>query len=288
MTIAANIDRLALPQPADHLLISAPEGAAAKNLVFLGVQELHRFHYKEIRDFGRRALTTVADLQDAREITLTLHGAGYGLDEDEAFDSEVAGVIDALRLRQVPPSLKYVTFAEISPARAERMRRALRRLLPDPGTGRDGDSPSTRPNAELTEHLRSVGYDSLAKRHAFVAMPFNGTLDDHFYYAIKPAVQSVGLLCERVDQQNFTGDVVSYMTARISSSSLLVADVSEPNPNVYLEIGFAWGRAIPTVLLCSNNCKEIAFDIRGQRLIKYGLIRDLELKLKSELAEIIE
>jgi hypothetical protein len=165
------------------------------------------------------------------------------------------------------------------------MRRSLRRLLPEPAYGEDDGG--TRPSAVLDERLQSVGASSLAKRHAFVAMPFDGTLDDHFHYAIAPAVRSAGLLCERMDQQKFTGDVVSNMIARISSASILVAEVSDQNPNVYLEIGFAWGRAIPTVLLCSDDTKEIAFDLRSQRLIKYRQIRDLEQMLKNELAELV-
>ncbi|MGH4024041.1 MAG: hypothetical protein ACRDRV_05590, partial [Pseudonocardiaceae bacterium] len=186
---------------------------------------------------------------------------------------------------QVPAGLEYVTFAEISQSRAGRMRHKLRRLLPD-SMHVDGGL-GARPNETLTEHLRSVGYDSLVKRHAFVAMPFDGALEDHYYYAIAPAVRDAGLLCERMDEQNFTGDVVSRMKDRISSASLLVADVSHQNPNVYLEIGFAWGRAIPTVLLCSEECAQVAFDIQGQRLIRYQKIRDLESKLKHELSELL-
>lgn len=282
---AAGVDEAGLPAPGAHLVVRAPTGLPVGNLVFLGVAEVGRFGYREIREFGMRAITTLARTERIREITVTLHGAGFGLDEHEAFDSEVAGILDALRSGQVPAALEYVTFAEISPSRADRLRRSLHRLLPAPTRSAAGAGP--RPDETQTDHLRSVGYDSLVKPHAFVAMPFDGTLEDHYYYAIAPAVRNAGLLCERVDQQNFTGDVVGYMKDRISSASLLVADVSYQNPNVYLEIGFAWGRAIPTVLLCSVECEQIAFDIQGQRLIRYQKIRELESKLKHELSEIL-
>jgi len=118
-------------------------------------------------------------------------------------------------------------------------------------------------------------------------MPFNGDYEDHYDYAILPSVRSRGLLCERVDQQRFTGDVIEYMKDRISSAAILLAEVSSRNPNVYLEIGYAWGRGIPTVLLCSDNCEDLAFDIRGQRIIRYGRIRDLEAKLNAELGGLL-
>ncbi|MGH4026934.1 MAG: hypothetical protein ACRDRV_20365, partial [Pseudonocardiaceae bacterium] len=199
---ATGIRQAELPAPGDHLMVRTPTGLPARRVVFLGVPDISGFGYREIREFGMRALTTVARLENIREITVTLHGAGFGLDEHEAFDSEVAGIIDALRSGQVPAGLEYVTFAEISQSRADRMRRKLRRLLPD-SMHVDGGL-GARPNEMLAEHLRSVGYDSLIKRHAFVAMPFDGTLEDHYYYAIAPAVRAAGLLCERMDEQNFT------------------------------------------------------------------------------------
>lgn len=117
--------------------------------------------------------------------------------------------------------------------------------------------------------------------------PFDGAFEDHYHYAILPSVRGSGLLCERVDQQKFTGDVIEYMKERISSAAILVAEVSNHNPNVYLEIGFAWGRSVPTVLLCTDNCEDLAFDIRGHRVIRYGRIQDLEAKLNAELGDLL-
>jgi hypothetical protein len=113
-------------------------------------------------------------------------------------------------------------------------------------------------------------------------MPYGDSFEDVFTYGIAPPVRSAGLLCERMDQITFTGDIVGHMREKISSASILVADLSEANPNVYLEIGYAWGVQTPCVLLC-NRKSDLKFDLRGQRCLQYGSITELEKALTAEL-----
>jgi hypothetical protein len=54
------------------------------------------------------------------------------------------------------------------------------------------------------------------------------------------------------------------------------------NPNVYLEVGYAWGRGRPTVLLV-RDVKELRFDVAAYRCIIYRSIRELETLLTREL-----
>lgn len=97
------------------------------------------------------------------------------------------------------------------------------------------------------------------------------------------SVKRVGLLCERADLSAYTGDVVTWVRERIRTSSLVVADLSGANPNVYLEVGFAWGCGVPTVLLARDS-GELRFDVCGQRCLIYNKIKDLEEKLRVELS----
>jgi hypothetical protein len=55
---------------------------------------------------------------------LTLHGAGCGLDELEAFESEIAGVVDSIRTLDFPERLSEILFVEGNPGRAMRLRKA--------------------------------------------------------------------------------------------------------------------------------------------------------------------
>ncbi|MCU1347132.1 MAG: hypothetical protein JWO56_162, partial [Acidobacteria bacterium] len=116
------------------------------------------------------------------------------------------------------------------------------------------------------------------RRHVFVAMPFSKEMEDIFYYGIQRAVDANDLACERVDQDIFTGDVLIRMKERIESAAAVIADLTGSNPNVYLELGFAWGKSIPTILL-AQDVSDLRFDVRGQRCVQYTSIRMLEEKL---------
>ncbi|MFL6137762.1 MAG: hypothetical protein ACJ74O_08190 [Frankiaceae bacterium] len=282
---AAGLDHADLPMPGQHRLIRSPRGIASRNVLFVGMPGLFDVQYQELRELGRRALSASAtEVPDARQVTMTLHGPGFGLDEQEALHSLLAGIIDAVRAGSYPPALTWVTFAEISPRRAERMRSAIDDVLPEGVVEPGSPAEPVHVVSRLAARLESVGRASMSKQHAFMAMPFDGTFDDHYDYAIVPALNGLGLLCERVDQMSFTGDVMQLVVQRIRTASYVIAEVSQPNPNVYLEIGLAWGHGVPTVLLRGANAPPTPFDVRGQRLIEYNRIKDLETRLRSELA----
>jgi hypothetical protein len=75
---------------------------------------------------------------------------------------------------------------------------------------------------------------------------------------------------------------MSWVRQRISSAKLVVADLSSANPNVYLEVGYAWGCRVPTVLL-AKEVTDLKFDVKGQRCIVYKSIKHLEDALRNEL-----
>jgi len=85
----------------------------------------------------------------------------------------------------------------------------------------------------------------------------------------------------------FMGDILARIKSRIEAASLVVADLTGSNPNVYLEVGYAWGKDRPTLLL-SKKGDELKFDVRGQRCIEYTNITDLERKLKADLAALTD
>ena len=78
---------------------------------------------------------------------------------------------------------------------------------------------------------------------------------------------------------------MDWVKRRIAGATLVVADLSSANPNVYLEVGYAWGCRVPTVLLVKD-AAELTFDVRGHRCLVYKSIRQLEETLRSELQEL--
>lgn len=259
----------------------------AKFVLFVGVVPLYEFGYREIREFARRCLTALAgEKPEIKSLALTMHGAGYGLDESEAFVSELAGLLDAISSKDYPPALESISIIERNPGRCERLQRILNELLPHSKSWKDYSNYS-KTEPEKSERIREAGYASDSKPHIFVAMPFRDDMDDVYHYGIQGAVKEAGFLCERADLSSFTGDVMQWVRDRIRSASAVVADLSDANPNVYLEVGYSWGCGKPTVLIV-NDSEDLKFDVRGQRCIVYKKIRDLETSLADELVSLRE
>jgi hypothetical protein len=280
---SGSVIRDRLPKPSGFYFGSANGAIAAKNVLFVGVGPLRQFGYKEIRAFSRKVLEALAgEAPNVEHVVLTIHGPGYGLDEAEAFASEVAGLADAVGSRDFPVALRKITIVEANAGRTKRLRTLFDQLFLRV-EGHTSDKPTfASANYQAREQLRSVGYDSDSKPHVFVAMPFAEEMDDVYHYGIQGAVKVSGFLCERADLSSFTGDVVEWVKNRVASASLVIADLSDANPNVYLEVGYAWGCGKPTVLLVKDT-SHLKFDVRGQRCLVYKKIKDLEASLRTEL-----
>jgi hypothetical protein len=268
------------PPTGGYRIIESRGAIQPARVMFAGVSALRDFDYESIRAFARKSMEDLAGRDLAADrVAYTMHGPGYGLDEREAFNALVAGLTDAIERGDVPGDLQSVTFVERNPGRARRMAEYLRELDLR-FHERDGGASSLSSGAE--GRLRSAGAASSTKPHVFVAMPFSESRSDHFHYGIQPPINNAGLLCERLDFSAFTGDVVTRIKERISTATLVVADLSSANANVYLEVGYAWGRGVATVLLC-DAADELKFDVQGQKCLMYKSIRDLEQLLTAEL-----
>ncbi len=275
-----------LPKIWDFYQTETQNITKTKRLIFIGVPNLRQFGYKEIREFGRKSLEALAStLPNTKSIIFTIHGPGYGLDEVEAFKAQIAGIYDSILSDDYPEVLEEITFIERSNGRAKRLKKVLDEIFYQDSIPKSKtDIPKIKTSS--LETLRSAGYESESKKNAFVAMPFSPEFDDIFHYGIQGAVNNSGCLCERADLESFTGDVMEWVKSRITKSSFIIADLSGANPNVYLEIGYAWGLNKPTLLLI-NDTKELKFDVRGQRCISYSNIKDLENKLTNELNKLV-
>jgi hypothetical protein len=272
------------PPVGEYGLAMGDDRVAARDVLFLGVPSLAVFSYKDVRDFGRRAIAVAADAApQAVSITLTLHGPNHGLDETECFNAELAGIIEAVRNDDCGDHLRIVTIVEFNEDRARRMQGTLALVAPDGHIPRGVGIDQTGIEIGAAGSLDTVGYDSAAKGHVFAAMPFSPDFEDVFTFGISPAAHASDLLAERMDQVSFAGDIVVHMRGRIAGARIVVADVTGANPNVYLEVGFAWGSGIPTILVC-RDVSDLAFDVRGHRCLPYANIVDLQRKLSAEIA----
>lgn len=275
-----------LPAPGNFLLLESDDVLGAKQVLFSGVVDIVHFRYKEIRQFAFSSLRYLAKhAPTAQHICYTLHGANYGLDEVESFEAEVAGLLDAIQKGHHPPGLRKISIVDIDEKRAERLMQALAQRVPK-GDVSVFDQPFlARRSTETDRLIGTAGIDSERKQLIFVAMPFDKKLDDVFHYGIQNAVNRAGYLCERADMIAFTGDILDLVKRRISQAGLVIADLTSANPNVYLEVGYAWGRGVPTILI-AQDATELKFDVKGQKCIIYSSIHELEEKLSEELIQL--
>ena len=263
------------PKPGNYVLIPSEGKVAAHQILFVGVVSLNEFEYSEIRAFATRALTILwKEVPDARHVAMTIHGVNYGLDEREAFLAQLGGIMDAEKKGVL---VNRVSIVERDARRASRLKTILKEKWPQSRTAVANAKPQRRP-----ERI-TAGADSRSKPHVFVAMPFSKDLEDIYVFGIQAPVNSAGYLCERVDMVTFTGDILDRIKSRIKTARLVIADLTGANANVYLEVGYAWGKNRPTLLLAKKG-DDLKFDVRGQRCIVYENIVDLSKKLQKDLA----
>lgn len=255
--------------------------------LFIGTVRLGKLGYFDLRQLAAKALSALEAREGVKHLACTVHGANAGLDEEEAVLALVGGYVEAFQRGAGPKSLERITIVENREGRAKRLQAAVvTGLSGTPGvTPLDGGGFRVERRAAFVAApaLASAGASSASKPHAFVAMPFVPELEDVFHYGIQGPVRGAGLLCERVDQAVFDGPIVQRIRERIDSAKVVIADLSMANPNVYLEVGYAWGRGRPTILLV-RDVKELRFDVASYRCLVYRNIRDLETLLARELA----
>ena len=138
----------------------------------------------------------------------------------------------------------------------------------------------------VTKTKRRPSHVEIASSSVFVIMPFSSDLDDLFYYGILGAIRQTNANCIRADQLHFTGDILREIYGNIEKARLIIAEVTQPNANVYYELGYANAMQKPVVLLAKDGSKP-PFDIAGLNHIFYKNIADLEQKLVARLKALL-
>lgn len=119
--------------------------------------------------------------------------------------------------------------------------------------------------------------------NAFVVMPFAPKYDD-VYLAIKRACDVTGFSCSRADKEIFHKSILQFVYQRIREADVVVAEMSERNPNVFYEVGYAHCLGKP-VLLTTKSASDIPFDLRDYPHVIY---EDKLHRLESQLRERLE
>lgn len=105
-------------------------------------------------------------------------------------------------------------------------------------------------------------------KNCVVVMPFSDEKKEVFVYAIEPACESTGFECFRADRPEKAGNIIEHTIDLIFDASVVIADLSDLNANVFYELGVAHSLEKITVMICEKGTK-LPFNIKTYRVIYY-------------------
>lgn len=106
------------------------------------------------------------------------------------------------------------------------------------------------------------------KKNAFVIMPFSEDLSDVYDFLIRDGLEASGYDVKRADDIRSQNNILEDIVTGIVKSDLIVADLTDSNPNVYYELGIAHALQ-KNVILITQDIDELPFDLRSYRVICY-------------------
>ena len=122
---------------------------------------------------------------------------------------------------------------------------------------------------------------------AFVVMQFSDAFNALYEDVIKPTCEQFGLKAIRADDIYKSGLIINDICRSIEEASVIIADVTVDNPNVFYEVGYAHGIKKATILLSDRTREKLPFDVSGFRTLFYdntiGGKSAVEERLKTHL-----
>ena len=111
----------------------------------------------------------------------------------------------------------------------------------------------------------------------------------------KPVIQSLNHSVMRIDEKQFNGSIIGEITAEITDSIALIADLTGNRGGVYYEAGIARGlqlcnHPIKLVLTCKRSFfdnERVHFDVSGENIVLYENDDDLKRKLAKRLQAVL-
>lgn len=126
---------------------------------------------------------------------------------------------------------------------------------------------------------------------AFVIMQFSEQFNELYNDIIKPVCREFNLDVKRADDIYNNGIIVHDIIKNIENSTVIIADITPINANVYYEVGYAHALNKNTILLAEETVK-LPFDVSSYRVIFYkntiGGKKNIEEKLRMHLVGVMK
>jgi hypothetical protein len=104
---------------------------------------------------------------------------------------------------------------------------------------------------------------------AFVIMQFSDEYNQLYEEVIRPVTEEFGVVCVRADEYHTTNPIIEDIINSITEASVVIADITPDNPNVFYEVGYSHALGKPTILLCDKKRTKLPFDVSSFRTLFY-------------------
>jgi hypothetical protein len=268
-------------------------GVASRSVVLVGVGPAASLTYDHVGAICRRGTEAALKLDfEIRTIATVIHAVGFGLARSEVFKAELFGFKKALEeAGRRGESVQEIVFS-IGPNHIFLYDEILKALSAahDSAFRLESDGcfleigVASRAEAQFEQRVKQA-------RYVFVAMPYKREFENVFDFGMRLPIEECGLLPVRVDKEAFSGSISQEIKRRLQQSLLVIADVTDSNPNVLYELGYAEGCAIPTIVVCQKReHAEMPFDLRDVNTLFYEneLLRNLNRDLLLRIRHVLE
>jgi len=106
------------------------------------------------------------------------------------------------------------------------------------------------------------------KPNCFIIMPFGGWFDSYYKEVYVPAIEKAGFIAKRADDLYRPGNIVNDIWNYTKEADVILADLTNKNPNVFYELGLAHAITKPAILITAS-MEDVPFDLRSLRVIEY-------------------
>jgi len=124
-------------------------------------------------------------------------------------------------------------------------------------------------------------------KKCFVLMPFTDALKEIYTDVYAPTCARHDLKCWRVDEISGPGSITRDIIEGILDADIIIADLTNQNPNVFYELGIAHATGNKTIMT-AQTMAHVPFDIANYRVLVYEHTLKGCKKLESDLDNTIK
>jgi hypothetical protein len=131
----------------------------------------------------------------------------------------------------------------------------------------------------------------VAKRDAYVIMPFSSTVTlsadewtETYEHVFAPAVIGAGYTCARAKPE--TGSLIGAIVRQLHTATVVLADVTDRNPNVFYELGVRHALSKRTIVVAQTP-DALPSDLKGYWALAYARTPKGVSEFRQALKEIL-